>query len=256
MPHFLSPLIAFGIALATSSLGPDGKFSLKYVFTTVSILNMASGPLAMILFAFPEIIRALAAFERVEKYFITAEESRDLRNELPDGSHNESFTDNPGSRESSSDTVFHIEHATFKFNVDDTFALQDINLRIPEGSFTMAVGKVGSGKTALLNALLGELISTGVIRKRVKGGISYCPQSAWLFNGTIRHNIVAESVFDQEWYDLVIRACGLDVDFAELDKGDESPVGSKGITLSGGQKHRVVSCLHPHSLSYIKPNSL
>jgi ATP-binding cassette, subfamily C (CFTR/MRP), member 1 len=46
---------------------------------------------------------------------------------------------------------------------------------------------------------------------------------------------------DAQLYDQVIRACDLEKDFAQLEGGDDTIVGSKGLTLSGGQKQRVVS---------------
>jgi ATP-binding cassette, subfamily C (CFTR/MRP), member 1 len=105
--------------------------------------------------------------------------------------------------------------------------------------FTMIVGKVGSGKSLLLQALIGEMrLETGT-SDLPKAGVAFCAQSSWLRNATIRENILGETTFDVEWYSKVTWACALDQDFRELNRGDFTSVGSKGISLSGGQKNRI-----------------
>jgi len=107
---------------------------------------------------------------------------------------------------------------------------------------------VGSGKFAFLNALLGEMVSISTTSKSKweSEAIAYCSQEAWLENGTIRHNIIGISPYERKWYDSVVLACGLQADVKQLQKGDDTRIGSKGLNLSGGQKQRVV-CTHPIS---------
>ncbi|KAI1015015.1 hypothetical protein LB503_003924 [Fusarium chuoi] len=69
--------------------------------------------------------------------------------------------------------------------------------------------------------------------------IGFCDQTAFLWNGTIRDNILGFSLYDEKRYNSVIQATALSVDFAKLAQGDQTNVGSDGITLSGGQKQRV-----------------
>lgn len=71
--------------------------------------------------------------------------------------------------------------------------------------------------------------------------MAYCAQQSWLENRTIRHNIVGASPWDRKWYSAIRVACCLDPDLEQLEKGDQTRVGSKGVNLSGGQKQRVVS---------------
>jgi ATP-binding cassette subfamily C (CFTR/MRP) protein 1 len=76
--------------------------------------------------------------------------------------------------------------------------------------------------------------------------MGYCAQTPWLQNGTIQQNIcgfIDESDIDKVWYRTVLYACALEQDMALLDEGDQSMVGSKGVTLSGGQRQRVVGVL-------------
>jgi len=106
---------------------------------------------------------------------------------------------------------------------------------------------VGSGKTILVKALLGDLPpDTGTI-KTAFGSIAYCSQTAWLINGTIKDNIRGHlwegGDIGQAWYEQVVHVCDLEEDLQQLPDGDQTVIGSRGITLSGGQKHRVVSSL-------------
>ena len=64
-------------------------------------------------------------------------------------------------------------------------------------------------------------------------------QQSWIFNGTVRDNILIGSEFDKDWYSSVVENCALARDLQLLEKGDLTEVGERGITLSGGQKQRI-----------------
>ncbi|CAD7949643.1 unnamed protein product [Amoebophrya sp. A120] len=147
------------------------------------------------------------------------------------------------------------------------------------GSLTVIVGPVGAGKTALLSALLGEMRSCAesartqdvekaiaaserdgaenrpptrssptprpsvLLREKLKlgntKGIGYCSQSAFVQHMSVRDNILFTSDFDETWYDLVVKLSCLEEDFQQFPEGDQTEVGERGITLSGGQKTRL-----------------
>lgn len=114
-------------------------------------------------------------------------------------------------------------------------------LCIPHGSITMIVGPVGCGKSTLLKLLLGEIpFASGSLYTRHTSA-AYCSQSPWVTFGTIQENIVGASPWDRSWYDTVIQACALDIDFQDLPDRDLTRVGARGSRLSGGQQMRVVS---------------
>ncbi|KAF8927905.1 hypothetical protein BGZ47_001905 [Haplosporangium gracile] len=135
--------------------------------------------------------------------------------------------------------------------VQERFQLKSISADFPVGELSVIVGPTGSGKSALLLALLGELerIEGHMYLPRLdydsKGlrprgsGIAYVAQSAWLQNTTIRDNILFGKTFEQARYDAVIEGCALVTDFEVLEAGDHTQIGEQGITLSGGQKQRV-----------------
>ncbi|KAF9319714.1 hypothetical protein BG006_002943, partial [Podila minutissima] len=135
--------------------------------------------------------------------------------------------------------------------VQERFKLQNINVDFPVGKLSVIVGATGSGKSALLLALLGELdrVEGNVYLPRLDSekdapksrgsGIAYVAQTAWLQNTTIRNNILFGREFDQDRYDAVVEGCALATDFDILEAGDATEIGEQGITLSGGQKQRV-----------------
>ena len=156
--------------------------------------------------------------------------------------------------------------------LNDIISLRDLDIKIKKGAFTVVIGETGSGKTSLLNAMIGEMIHLpkqaiaevgdysrkiceGELRYledsllhtdltqdspiTVNGTTSYCEQQAWIQNGKLRENILFGSEFDKRKYVETIMACQLQPDLAIMPSGDLSEIGEKGINLSGGQKARV-----------------
>ncbi|EJD47908.1 ABC protein [Auricularia subglabra TFB-10046 SS5] len=118
------------------------------------------------------------------------------------------------------------------------FALRAINMDIPRGTIVAIAGRVGSGKSSLLQGLIGEM-------KKLKGDVSfgstvgYCSQVAWIQNATLRDNVVFGREWDEDRYWRAIENASLLPDLELLPDGDLTEIGEKGINLSGGQKQRV-----------------
>ena len=72
-----------------------------------------------------------------------------------------------------------------------------------------------------------------------EGGVSYAAQESWLMSETLQNNILFGEAFEADRYRQVLRACALEPDLNLLDDGDQTEIGEKGVTLSGGQKARV-----------------
>ena len=103
----------------------------------------------------------------------------------------------------------------------------------------MIIGRTGSGKSGLCNAIIGDLLSEKGERVVVRGRLAYAPQVAFIQNMTVRQNILFGRPFDRAFYDRVVDACALRSDFDVLPGGDQCEIGAKGINLSGGQRQRV-----------------
>ncbi|XP_025156981.1 multidrug resistance-associated protein 4-like isoform X2 [Harpegnathos saltator] len=116
--------------------------------------------------------------------------------------------------------------------------LEDLNLEMEKGKLYTVIGIVGSGKSSLLNAILGE-ISLVNGETKVNGSVSYVSQKAWIFSSSIRQNILFGEEYDHRHYQRVIKACALLKDFQQFPQGDLTVIGERGSSLSGGQKARV-----------------
>ncbi|KAL7753538.1 hypothetical protein RI367_001313 [Sorochytrium milnesiophthora] len=118
------------------------------------------------------------------------------------------------------------------------YRLNGVNLTIPKGKLVAIVGKVGSGKSSLLNGIVGEMkrVTGSVV---LNGTLGYCPQVPWIQNATVRENVLFGLPYNSERYANAIRLSALQRDFELLPDGDKTEIGEKGINLSGGQKARI-----------------
>lgn len=132
-----------------------------------------------------------------------------------------------------------IRNASFSWNRhEDKAVLKDINFSAHKGELSCIVGRVGAGKSSLLQSILGDLWKIkGEVQ--VHGTVAYVSQTPWIMNATVRENIVFGYRYDSNFYEKTVKACALLDDFAQLPDGDETVVGERGISLSGGQKARV-----------------
>ena len=142
-----------------------------------------------------------------------------------------------------------LKNATFTWgraaDPTSTRTLTNISLAIPKGSLVAVVGSVGSGKSSLLYALLGEMEKVGdsagvVAIAPDQQKLAYVAQQAWIQNATVRDNILFGKKYSPDKYNKVIEACALKPDLAMLSAGDATEIGEKGINLSGGNLTKVL----------------
>ncbi|KAH8334643.1 hypothetical protein KR059_012695, partial [Drosophila kikkawai] len=118
------------------------------------------------------------------------------------------------------------------------YTLDGVDLSVQPGTMLAILGSTGSGKSSLIQAILGELrTESGKIK--VNGTMSYASQEPWLFSGTIRENILFGQPMERKRYVKVVRQCALERDFELLPLRDKALVGEQGASLSGGQKARI-----------------
>jgi ATP-binding cassette, subfamily C (CFTR/MRP), member 1 len=262
----VSQVFTFATYAIASKVSGRETFSVAQAVTALSILNVLLVPLAKLLFTIPQSFSALGCFQRIQE-FLQQEDRHDQRH-LPSGSRasdeiRSSFeapldysseielqqmrlTDISASRSLS------IVNGSFGWGTDESKVLNNVSMSVsqrPTGSLTIIIGPVGSGKSSLLRALIGEVDSTEGEVSVGSPRIAYCEQTPWIMNATIKENIIAgTSVVDEEWYKTVVHACDLESDFKQLQDGDSTLVGSKGIKLSGGQKQRLVGRNPQHQI--------
>jgi ABC-type multidrug transport system fused ATPase/permease subunit len=131
-----------------------------------------------------------------------------------------------------------LEGCDFAWPGESEPVLKGINLEIKPG-LTVIHGKLGAGKSALLQAILGELDKLKGERQVPRDRIGYCSQTPWLQSMSVRDNILFVEPYEEGRYRKVVEACELTPDFREFKHGDLSIIGENGIGLSGGQRARV-----------------
>ncbi|KAJ7057792.1 ABC protein [Mycena amicta] len=140
----------------------------------------------------------------------------------------------------------------------EPFRLQDITMHIPRGTLTAIVGRVGAGKSSLLQGLIGEMRqcagAPGAKGWAFGGRVAYCPQSAWIQNATLRDNVLFGQPFDEARYWRVIEDACLLPDLQLLADGDLTEIGEKGINLSGALYYGADVILFDDPLSAVDAN--
>ena len=232
------PAVTFTVYAIAQKASGNGQFSIAQAFTSLSLLNILVVPVMDMTQAWTNLSSALACLDRIQS-FLLKEDRYDYR----------ILTSHPKAAESiempekGEKPVIKIRGGSFGWKKDSSEAiLSGIDLDIMPGELTLLVGPVGSGKTTLLESILGEArIISGSVEITIPEEIAYCGQDAWLLNQSVKQNILAFEGYSRGFYNAVVQACQLEEDFRHFPKGDDSIIGSRGISLSGGQKQRVVS---------------
>jgi ATP-binding cassette, subfamily C (CFTR/MRP), member 4 len=121
---------------------------------------------------------------------------------------------------------------------DDGIVLSNLNIEIKSNEFIAVVGSVGSGKTSLLMGIMHELeITKGVVR--TNGTMAYVEQDPFIMTGSVKDNIIMGQIFNQERFDKVVEVWCLETDLKILANGENTLIGERGATLSGGQRARI-----------------
>ncbi|XP_026874529.2 multidrug resistance-associated protein 1 [Electrophorus electricus] len=216
-------LIAFSMFGVYVLIDDRNVLDAQKVFVSMALINILKTPLSQLPFAMSTTMQAVVSLKRLGK-FLCQEELK------PD-----SVSRDPLKLEE--DSVV-IDNGTFSWSKDGPPCLKRISVRIPRGTLVAVVGHVGSGKSSLLSAILGETERrSGSVA--IKGSVAYVPQQAWIQNATVQDNVLFGWDRKKSWYHRVLEACALLPDLDILPAGDATEIGEKGLNLSGGQKQRV-----------------
>ncbi|RKP11471.1 P-loop containing nucleoside triphosphate hydrolase protein, partial [Piptocephalis cylindrospora] len=117
-----------------------------------------------------------------------------------------------------------------------------LNLQVHQDEVVAVVGDVGSGKSSLLAALMGQLRHTQGLAQLYfsrRAAFAYVGPEPWLVRATLRENIVFGRPWDPERYEGVIKACALGGELTRMARGDATEIADGGGNLSVGQRQRV-----------------
>lgn len=236
---------------AIFSLTSDMPLSPQIVFPSLSLFNILNDCIYSIPSTINNIIETGVSIKRL-KDFLLAEELDDF------------FIERLDADATSNSPAIEICNATFLWkstkglkedeNYDEEAAVASTKVALKnirhfearKGDLTCIVGRVGSGKSTFLQAILGQLPCISGLDEHVPPklvirakSIAYCPQQPWIMNASLKDNVIFGHRLNEDYYKATIRKCQLLPDLDILPDGDQTLVGEKGISLSGGQKARL-----------------
>lgn len=211
----------------------------------------------MLLQAVPNLISAVGSIERV-RVFLMAEDTKEVGFLSSFTSEQTLFPEMDNIRDlEMKDTEMQnaVEAQNWSVGWVSTRepVIKRMTFKIRPSSLTIITGPTGCGKSTLLAGLRGETAVTKGYMKCRYPEAAFCSQEPWLQNGTILSNILGPSTYEPRWFREVTQASGLRQDLKSMPLGVQTVVGSKGLSLSGGQKHRVVG--HSISVSLVTTNN-
>ena len=216
--------------------GSDPALTVGTVTATVSLINRLYRPVESLLNVHVDFTRSLALFSRIFEYF-------DMENPITSPEH--------GRKPPVRNRNIVYDHVAFSYDPEKPL-LTDINFTVPGGKMYAIVGPSGSGKSTVVNLIprlydvqAGRVTVAGVDVRDfdlpyLRSCIGVVTQDSYLFNGTIRENLLyaREDATEAD----ILRACEI-ANLTEFLQGQpdglDTVVGNRGLKLSGGEKQRL-----------------
>lgn len=225
-------LVCLGALPLAIYASENGGITAAVAFTCMGLFSTINGSLSMVPLTWSYVIEARAAAQRLETFF-----RRPERTTVTVPSEKIIFDD--------ASVTWPTSTAGEK---QGAFQLSNLNFAFPLKRFSIVTGATASGKSLLLNAILGEVkLLSGAIKspESLKSGSSGAPRIAfvspdpWIEDATIQENILFGAEADDLRYRKVLEACSLRSDLRLFKHGDQTELGPKAASLSGGQRWRL-----------------
>ncbi|KAJ2514082.1 hypothetical protein H4217_005958 [Coemansia sp. RSA 1939] len=220
-----------------------GPLTAQRIFVPISLFNLIKGPLTLLPTFVATQVEAAVAIGRIQAFLLGGELDPDSITHIESASQANMTTTPPQLPPHQPDSVTEttavkVTNGKFRWSTTGQVVLDNINFTVGIGEHLAVIGSVGSGKSSLASALLGDM-KRDQGRATIRGDVAYVAQQPWIMNATLRDNILFGLQYDSEFYSYVVEACALLPDFENLPAGDLTEIGEKGINLSGGQNARV-----------------
>lgn len=236
----LAPVMLSAVSLATYTL-THGSLPPSIAFTALAVLGELEIWTALLPILSVQLLQSKASIDRIEAFL------KDPEMNKPDYDTEDICFRGAALAWPSRRGIEHRESI-----------LSDITLRIKPGELAVITGGTGSGKSLILQGILGEChVVEGAIQRPhaiqdttgthsaqdncwlLKNTTAFVPQNPWIETGTLRENILFGLPYNEGRYHQVLSACALLPDLKALSDGDLTNLGSNRVNLSGGQKIRV-----------------
>lgn len=222
----IAPIMFLIIILVLLSL--DHSLAINDIVLYLIILSVMGQSLHRIAFATMVAIVLIISRKRINTYLSHSKFSfgkSDHVSTKPD------FMDNIAVR---------MRSASISWKDEKDVALTDISVSIERGKLVAVIGSVGCGKTALIQAMMGEMNVISGYVSITNNAIAYTAQHPFIINASVRDNIIMDMKFDEELYEKALWSSVLLHDLKyQFPSFDQTIIGSEGVNISGGQKARI-----------------
>ncbi|RZC49994.1 hypothetical protein C5167_018434 [Papaver somniferum] len=223
--YWMSPTLVSSVVFLGCMFVNSASLNASTIFTILATLRTMSEPVKMIPEALSAIIQVKVSLICLNTFLVD--------DELAD----KNILKKNQQQNCGLDIV--VESGIFSWELDLSVpTLRSFDLVVKRAQKIAVCGPVGAGKSSFLCVIMGEIpkISGSV---DVLGSIAYVSQTSWIQSGTIRDNILFGQPMDKGRYIKAIKACALNKDTENLNYGDLTEIGQRGLNMSGGQKQRI-----------------
>jgi ATP-binding cassette subfamily C (CFTR/MRP) protein 1 len=250
IPTFASMLAFITYSLTNHNLDPAP------IFSSLALFNSLRMPLNILPLVIGQVTDAWTAFNRIQDFLLAEEQKEDIERDegmrnaiemenasftwerLPTDEKETSKAEKKAAAREQKEKSTPDDGDVAKETATEPFKLNNMTFEVGRNELLAVIGTVGCGKSSLLSALAGDMrVIDGTVRLGTTR--AFCPQYAWIQNTSVRNNILFGRKYDESWYEKVIDACALTPDLEILPHGDQTEIGERGITVSGGQKQRL-----------------
>ncbi|KAL8782676.1 MAG: hypothetical protein Q9213_005184 [Squamulea squamosa] len=222
MPVDLAPFATFMVFTVIAATKHGRSLVTTSAFTSLSLISLLTFPLLNFILAVPSLVQSFGCFERIQDFNKLQPDIHATEANLPAETFgSEELTrstpvlelSNWQADSSVSEEIVTLRNVSFRWEKGVDPVLKELCLHIRKKKLTMVIGPVGSGKSTLIQSLLGETVSEGGQSLWRAVRTAYCSQVPWIMNDTVRNNVILFSPFDGKWYDYVMQLCGLEDEF-------------------------------------------